>query len=154
MEQHEFGEIDHVTAEAIGEPGQRRFRMVFGAGDTTTILWLEKQQLQALGLAFEQILTHLQVVQIAIPFDGQDEPAAPSPLGTSEMQVGRLQVGYDEENEQVVLLVHDITTTEEDAPPDFLGRMSQDQAGELAMQIRRVVIVGSRARSNGHQQQG
>lgn len=154
VEPMEFSEIEHVEAQAIGQPGQRRFRMVFTANGESLYLWMEKQQLQALGLAFEQILTHLQIVQIAIPLeDVVQEDASPIvPLGAAEMQVGRLQVGYDEEHRHVVLLVHDITTTGEDDEPDFAAHMDRDQTGELAMQIRRVVNSGSRARSNGHQQ--
>ncbi len=151
VEQREFDHIDQAEAEAIGPPGQRRFRMSFTSNDETVHLWLEKQQLQALGMAFEQILTHLQQVQVSIPFgeDEEESTANPQPLGLREYQVGRLQVGYDDDRELVTIFVHNVET-EEEAPADFIGRLTTDQSGELAMQIRRVISVGARSKSNGH----
>ncbi|MEZ4571092.1 MAG: DUF3090 family protein [Thermomicrobiales bacterium] len=65
----DFEQVTRVEAESIGPPGQRRFRLTIENDDECVYLWLEKQHLQALGHAFEQILTHLQVVQVEIPFD-------------------------------------------------------------------------------------
>jgi hypothetical protein len=142
----DFEQLTRVEAESVGPPGQRRFRLILEEGTDTVVLWLEKQHLQALGHAFEQILTHLQVVQVEIPFEGREERPL---LGADELQVGRLQVGYDEARRLVVLIVHSVEA-EEEAPPDVLGRLTPDQVGDLAMQIRRVVNVGARQRANGH----
>jgi hypothetical protein len=142
----DFEQLTRVEAESVGPPGQRRFRLILEEGADTVVLWLEKQHLQALGHAFEQILTHLQVVQVEIPFEGREERPL---LGADELQVGRLQVGYDEARRLVVLIVHSVEA-EEAAPPDVLGRLTPDQVGDLAMQIRRVVNVGARQRANGH----
>ena len=50
------GDALAVTVEAIGEPGKRRFRLMAIVGGDTHIVWMEKQQVQALGLALEQVL--------------------------------------------------------------------------------------------------
>ncbi len=142
----DFGKVTRVEAESIGPPGQRRFRLTIDEGTDTVVLWLEKQHLQALGHAFEQILTHLQVIQVEIPFDSPEERLT---LGADELQVGRLQVGYDEAHGLVVLIVNGIEAGEE-SPPDVLARLTPDQVGNLAMQIRGVVNIGARQRSNGH----
>jgi hypothetical protein len=142
----DFEQLTRIEAESIGPPGQRRFRLILEDSGDTVVLWLEKQHLQALGHAFEQILTHLQVVQVEIPFGDRDEQPI---LSADELQVGRLQVGYDEARRLVVLIVHGIEA-EEEAPPDVLGRLTPDQVGDVAMQIRRVVNVGARQRANGH----
>ncbi|CAN5809052.1 hypothetical protein BH23CHL2_BH23CHL2_04760 [soil metagenome] len=142
----DFEQVTRVEAESIGEPGQRRFRLIIEDGDERVFLWLEKQHLEALGHAFEQILTHLQVIQVEIPFDKPEETVS---IGADELQVGRLQVGYDEARELVVLIVHGIEAGMED-PPDVLGRFTSDQIASLAMQIRRVVNIGARQRANGH----
>ncbi len=142
----DFEQVSRVEAESIGPPGQRRFRLTIEDGDDRIILWLEKQHLQALGHAFEQILTHLQVVQVEIPFDKPDEQVT---IGADEMEVGRLQVGYDEAKELVVLIVHGIEAGMED-PPDLLSRFTTDQVAYVSMQIRRVVNIGARQRANGH----
>ncbi|MDQ3044791.1 MAG: DUF3090 family protein, partial [Chloroflexota bacterium] len=69
-----FGrDAQRVRAEAIGEPGQRRFRLLVLVEGKTYIGWMEKQQLQALGLALEQLLEHL-------PDTGPELEMADSPL--------------------------------------------------------------------------
>jgi Protein of unknown function (DUF3090) len=146
----DFEQVTRVEAESIGPPGQRRFRLTIENGSDCIVLWLEKQHLQALGHAFEQILTHLQVVQVEIPFDKPDEQVT---IGADEMEVGRLQVGYDEAKELVVLIVHGIEAGMED-PPDLLSRFTTDQVAYVSMQIRRVVNTGARQRANGHMRNG
>ncbi|MEZ4520406.1 MAG: DUF3090 family protein [Thermomicrobiales bacterium] len=142
----DFEQVTRVEAESIGPPGQRRFRLTIENDDECVYLWLEKQHLQALGHAFEQILTHLP------GRSGRDTLRSPGREGgrrADELQVGRLQVGYDEERELVVLIVHGIEAGMED-PPDVLARLTSDQVANLSMQIRRVVNMGARQRANGH----
>ena len=142
----DFEEVTRADAASIGPPGQRRFRLLLEAGSDCVVLWLEKQHLQALGHALEQILTHLQIIQVDIPFDQTDEQVD---VQADELDVGRLQVGYDENRELIVLIVHGIDAGEE-APPDVLGRLTSDQVARLSMQIRRVVRSGARQSANGH----
>ena len=59
--QHVFGPAARLQAQAIGDPGQRTFRILIESQDgRAAALWLEKEQLQALGLAVEQLLAELQ----------------------------------------------------------------------------------------------
>lgn len=151
LQRREFDDVVSVEAEAIGEPGQRRFRLVVSTQTQAAILWMEKQQLQALGVAFEQILTQLEgagVVANLLPITG-DEPAKPLILGPDEYQVGRLAVGFDEERNLITILAHEITE-EDDESPSFVCHITPEQSGALAMQIRRTVTSGARQHSNGH----
>lgn len=151
LQRREFDDVVRVEAEAIGEPGQRRFRLVVSTQSAAAILWMEKQQLQALGVAFEQILTQLEgagVVANLLPITGE-EPERPLILGPEEMQVGRLAVGFDEERNVITILAHEITAEEEESP-SFVCHISPEQSGTLAMQIRRTVTSGARQHSNGH----
>ena len=151
VNRREFDDIVHIEAEAIGPPGQRRFRIALATETESAFLWLEKQQLQALGLAFEQILAQLQTVHISIPGTPTEETSAPAEaLGLHEYYAARLAVGYDERRELITIFVHEPDTAEDD-PPDFIWRMSPERSGALAMQIRRVVRVGARQHSNGHE---
>ena len=144
FQRYEFDEVMRAEAEAIGEPGQRRFRMIFGTQLDAVVLWLEKQQLQALGMAFEQIIAQLKAANIREANVREIEPApvGPVPPGTAEFQVGRLAVGYDEERAQIVLIVHDIESAGEDDAPNFVGRITLQQASTMAIQIERVVSAG------------
>lgn len=151
LQRREFDDVVRVEAEAIGEPGQRRFRMVVSTRSQAAILWMEKQQLQALGVAFEQILTQLEgagVVANLLPVTGE-ESERPVILGPDEYQVGRLAVGFDEERNVITILAHEIADDEEETP-SFVCHITPEQSGALAMQIRRTVTSGARQHSNGH----
>lgn len=151
LQRREFDDVVRVDAEAIGEPGQRRFRLVVSTESQAAILWMEKQQLQALGVAFEQILAQLEgagVVASLLPITGE-EPARPAILGPDEFQVGRLAVGFDEGRNFVTILAHEITDEDEESP-SFVCHITPEQSGTLAMQIRRTVTAGARQHSNGH----
>ena len=48
--------VDAVDAEAIGAPGERTFRVRARAGSNRAALWMEKEQLAALGQAISRLL--------------------------------------------------------------------------------------------------
>ena len=52
----DFGRAELLEPEAIGEPGQRTFRLRVLSGSEAASLWLEKEQLVALTLAIRQLL--------------------------------------------------------------------------------------------------
>ncbi len=55
--QYVFGPATRLQAQSIGEPGHRTFRLLIESDDgRAAALWVEKEQLQALGLALEQRL--------------------------------------------------------------------------------------------------
>ncbi len=140
---YEFDAIERSEAEAVGLPGQRRFRMIFSDGLQTVVLWLEKQQLQALGLAFEQMLAQLRAagVREARVREIDASPIGPIPASAEEMQVGRLAVGYDEEKQRVVVFAHDAEVDDQETP-DVVSRLSLQQAATMAKQIEVTVSAG------------
>jgi uncharacterized repeat protein (TIGR03847 family) len=151
LQRREFDDVVRVEAEAIGPPGRRRFRLVVSTMSQAALLWMEKQQLQALGIAFEQILTQLEgagVVADLVPITAE-QPERPVIFGPSEYQVGRLAVGFDEERNLITILAHEITD-EDDENPSFVCHITPEQSGALALQIRRTVTSGARQHSNGH----
>ena len=143
FEQHEYEHLDVLAAEAIGEPGQRRFRLIAGTPGDIISLWMEKEQLQALGLAIEQLLEQLQdtgldtdsITPERLPMLAPVDPTAP------EYQVGKMAIGYDEESRLVAFFAHDIEQ-ESDAEPVFTGRSSIESASGLAEEIAEVVAAG------------
>ena len=139
----DFDDVDRSDAEAIGEPGQRTFRMIFGAASDTVVLWLEKQQLQALGMAFEQMIAQLRAAGVAAArvSEVEPDPVGPTPVVNAEFHVGRLAVGFDEERSRITLFVHDIEAEEED-PPSVVVRLELQRARTMATQIERVVSAG------------
>lgn len=142
-QRYDFDDVERTDAEAIGVPGQRRFRMIFGNGLESVVLWMEKQQLQALGLAFEQMIAQLRAagVQQARVIDIEPSPVGPVPPGAAEIQVGRLAVGYDEEQSRITLLAY-VFEAEEDDAPNASVRLTLQQAKTMASQIEQVVSAG------------
>lgn len=143
FERFEFEQLSRAEAEAVGEPGQRRFRLIVGNEFNTVSAWMEKQQLQALGLAFSQILAQLR--HAGFP-DAREAEMSPPPAGpvapnAPQLQVGRLALGFDEERKLVALFIHDVEA-EEDDPPLLVCRLSATQIGNLATQIGAVVAAG------------
>ncbi len=57
--QFDFAAVDAIDAESIGEPGKRTFRVRILRGDEAAALWVEKQQLAALGEAIPRLIEKL-----------------------------------------------------------------------------------------------
>ncbi len=110
--QYVFGPATRLQAQAIGEPGHRTFRLMVESGDgRAAALWVEKEQLQALGLAVEQLLAEFQGQLTGRP--PRQPPAETFPPNpTVDFKVGRLALGQDESELETgpryVLLVYDL----------------------------------------------
>ena len=75
----DLGRADIVGAEAIGPPGQRRFRLFAFVRDVAIAIWMEKEQLNSLSFALDRILAQLTDGRI-LRVEAQAEPP-PSPEG-------------------------------------------------------------------------
>lgn len=139
----DFGTADHIKADALGEPGQRTFRVRLNSAGGAACLWLEKEQLQALAMAIDQLLAQLRSNNVGEA--ERPEPASESgdfPLSNQvEFKAGRLGLGYDEERDLLVLLAHD-QSADEDAPPNFSCRVSRGKMRTLSSEITSVVSAG------------
>ncbi len=104
---HDFGPLDELKPEAIGRPGQRRFRILFRKGNRVACFWMEKEQLGALGDAVHELLG--QVTGGAGPHNPRPTGSFPEPF-EFEAQTGRLALGYNEASDLFLLLLFDIET--------------------------------------------
>jgi uncharacterized repeat protein (TIGR03847 family) len=149
--QYVFGPAIRLQAQAIGEPGQRTFRLMVESDDgRAAALWVEKEQLQALGLAVEQLLAEFQgKVAGKTPNQPPAESFPPNP--TVDFKVGRLALGQDESElesgPRYVLLVYDLegSGTEEEEPTQpatFACRATREQLRALSRNITEVVAAG------------
>ncbi|MCO5223154.1 MAG: DUF3090 domain-containing protein [Thermomicrobiales bacterium] len=132
-------DVRWANVEALGEPGQRRFRLLLSSGDETTVLWMEKLQVDALGRALEQLLDQLPGTP--------EETVAPDTeprfdLGSDrQFRVGKLEIGYDEARDRIVIIAYDLEELEEFGPA-ALCRLTRIQAAEIADEAERVVAAG------------
>jgi uncharacterized repeat protein (TIGR03847 family) len=145
-------DAQRLRTEAIGDPGQRRFRLLVVVEGETTIVWMEKQQLQALGLALEQMLEQLP--------DRGPELGASSIPGEFDVETrrqfraGRMELGYDERRDRLVIVAHDIDEADDDSDDAdaviggrdegqrFACRITREQARELSADAAAVVAAG------------
>ena len=138
-----------LRVEAIGEPGQRRFRLLAVVAGATFVVWMEKQQLQALGLALEQMLEQLpdrgpELAPASVPVDFDTDTRR-------QFRAGRMELGYDERRDRLVIVAHDINEESEaaeseiggtEAEVSFACRLTREQAREVSADAAAVVAAG------------
>lgn len=132
-------DVRWASVEALGEPGQRRFRLLVSTGSETIVLWMEKLQVDALGRALDHLLEQLPGTSpVDEPFDSEPH----FDLGSDrQFRVGKLEIGYDEARDRIVLIAYDIEEPE-DFGPIALCRITRVQAAEIADESARVVAAG------------
>ena len=140
---YEFGLVTRLQAESVGEPGSRRFRLLVEAEPGSALLWLEKEQLQALGLAIDQLLAPLATIWARNPTPPQPPPAPTGfPLSpTLEFKIGRLALGFDEESQQFAFLIHDAEADQE-GPATLTCRATRAQLRALSQAIAVIIAAG------------
>lgn len=137
----DFGIVDAVDAEAIGEPGQRTFRLRARSGTNYAALWMEKEQLATLGRAISQVLSERS--------RHRGDPAGqPADLGSFithpdvDMQVVRLGLDFDVDADRLVLLADDQPGLERGDTPTFRMEVERGDALHLVRTIGEVVSAG------------
>jgi len=132
------GDAERLSVEALGEPGERRFRLLAIVAGDTHIVWLEKQQVFALGKAIEQVLESLPDVG---PEIGESPPvAAFDPATNQQFRAGRMELGFDESRDRLVVIAHDIEA--EDEGPRLTVRFTRSQARDFSAETSAVVAAG------------
>lgn len=107
----DLGPVEIIGVEAIGQPGQRRFRLFAVVRTNSISLWMEKEQLNNLSIALDRILAQLTEgrilrteAQATPPPPPEGAPARFPAKPTYEFQVGQLRISYDERRNLLVLI--------------------------------------------------
>lgn len=142
---YDFETVTRLEAESIGRPGQRTFRLIVGSerGDTA-VLWIEKEQLQALGEAIDRLLAQvgsrqMRRLDITPPPPKPVAPVMDAPI--AEFKIGQLGLGYEVEQRLFLLQAHDIEGDPE-GPPTLRCFIKQAQFRRLSEQIAGIVVSG------------
>jgi uncharacterized repeat protein (TIGR03847 family) len=133
-------EAQRVRAEALGQPGERRFRLMAVIDGETRIVWMEKEDLRRLGQALEQVLANLPEsgsIEVESEFSLEDFEIETA----KQIRAGRMELGYDEKTNRLVLIAHDIEAID-DNDPAFVCRLTPALARELAEEAATVVAAG------------
>jgi uncharacterized repeat protein (TIGR03847 family) len=135
----DLGVARAIDAQTFGDPGQRTFRLRVIAGDEQSAsLWMEKQQFQALNLAFTQMLAQLNYDDKPSAVELSDFPTA----AQHDFRVGRIGLGYDTSNRTFVLDTYEIGVPEEEAEATLRVRLTPDGCASLAGQLSEIVAGG------------
>ncbi len=138
---------DHITGDAIGQPGQRVFYIqAFQAEKTYTVI-IEKTQLQSLAVGVEQFLA-----EVARQNAGLDEPEADyveelmriNPPVDPIFRVGEIGLGYDQIRDRVVLFVRELLGEDQDPESGSVIRFWCTRS-----QIRKMARWGAEIASRG-----
>ena len=114
----DFGLVDAVDAEAIGAPGQRTFRLRARVGDSYASLWMEKEQLLALGRSFSQLLAE-RSRRRGQPV-GSLEPVGNFPQRADvDFRIARLGLDFDQEADHLIVLADDPEALDRGDTPAF-----------------------------------
>lgn len=128
MDQHftyDFESVTHIVADAVGQPGRRTFFLQARQGRRVVSLIVEKQQVAALAASVLQLLDELELQHPALEpavsakqFPRLEEPIDPA------FRVGQLGLGYDEDQDLMVLVAQALPTEDDE----------DDEEGGVAMQ--------------------
>lgn len=118
-EEIELRPVNHITTDAIGQPGQRVFYLQAWQNERTVTLIVEKLQIQSLAVGVEQFLS-----EVREKFPHLDEPSADytednmhiHPPVEPLFRVGELGLGYDADSDLVVIVAREILA--EDQEPE------------------------------------
>ena len=116
----EVNPTHHLTVGTVGEPGARTFYLQGSNGEETVSLVLEKIQARALADSFEGLLKEL-VKQHPEIQQSLDESYALDlrlrlPIETPLFRIGNLGLGYNEDNNRVIVVAYEMVATEEEDP--------------------------------------
>src|SRR5262245_39745182 len=135
---NDFGRASSIDAEAVGQPGSRRFRLLVQSAGQSASVWMEKQQLANVGEWFDETNQRLDREQPGS--DPDEEPGPIAAIYDIEFTAGQMSLGYQEERNVFVLQCFDLQSGRQD--PSFRCLISRGQARVLSAKIARVVAAG------------
>jgi uncharacterized repeat protein (TIGR03847 family) len=106
--------VDHISIDALGQPGKRVFYIQGWQDERTITLIIEKLQLQTLAVGIEQFLAE---VQEKVPTlreasaEYEEEQMRIHPPVDPLFRVGEFGLGYEAENDLVVLVASGVHAT-------------------------------------------
>ena len=136
-----FGLIHSIRAEAIGTPGQRRFRLIVEGAPGIAHLWLEKGQLMQLAVIIQQMLEDLQSAKSTVAHPETNLPTTPTDGNIIEFDIGDLNIAHDQEKSLFMLQAHD-REDEPSKPPTLGFWANESQIADFAIEAQAVCAAG------------
>jgi uncharacterized repeat protein (TIGR03847 family) len=139
--------VSSITTDAIGKPGERVFYLQGRQEEKVVTLLIEKIQIQSLAVGVEQFLDEINKKYPDLPDAGTDylesqmhiEPPV-DPL----FRVGEIGLGYDQDNDLMVLVAREATTEGSDPEEGGVVRFWCSRS-----QLRALINWGMEVASHG-----
>jgi uncharacterized repeat protein (TIGR03847 family) len=115
-----FKPVSHLTADAIGPPGQRVFYLQGWKGDRSATVIIEKFQLQQLAIGVEQFLAELSQrlpLLAAASNDYEEERMRIHPPVEPLFRVAEFGLAYDPEEDLMGLIARETPSASPVEPP-------------------------------------
>jgi uncharacterized repeat protein (TIGR03847 family) len=138
-ESFDLDPVERITADAMGEPGQRTFFVQARSGMERVTLLAEKEQVRLLGQALVQLLgTLADAEEGEEPTDlDLEEPVEP------EWRVGDMSIEYEDSTDRVAIVITELLEEEDEGLPARARFVtSRAQARALAAHALDVVAAG------------
>jgi uncharacterized repeat protein (TIGR03847 family) len=141
--------VQHITSDAIGQPGQRVFYLQgWREADIQPVtIIIEKVQLQTMATGLEQMLAEITRQNPALAGSASEydpDKMRISPPVDPLFRAGEMGLGYDAEQDLIVILVREIVMEDDDPEEASVVRFwcTRQQAGWLAVWSTEVVKRG------------
>jgi len=113
----DFNPVSRITIGAVGPPGQRVFLLQASQGSSSITLKLEKEQARVLASSTLELLEELEEKYPRL-YSKVDEPLSSDLMIQEPMEpdfvIGQIGLGYDQEQDSVVLVVQEIQLEDEE----------------------------------------
>jgi uncharacterized repeat protein (TIGR03847 family) len=148
---YDLDPVTRITANALGQPGQRTFYLQARRGREVVSLIAEKEQVRALAQAIEKLMEELSEKNpllstsddmLLVSDMSLEEPIEP------QFRIAQMGIGYDAERDMIILIVQGVRDEEgSDAPTARFGA-SRQQMRALSAHAASVVARGRRICGN------
>jgi uncharacterized repeat protein (TIGR03847 family) len=116
----ELDPVTRLTADAVGEPGQRTFYLQAASGSEQVTLLLEKEQVRRLADSLQSWLPELASDRPEDPEEARaaedGDLALAEPL-EPDFRVGQLTLTYDDTRDRIVIVATELVDAEQGAEP-------------------------------------
>jgi uncharacterized repeat protein (TIGR03847 family) len=162
---YEFDPVTHITAGALGVPGQRVFYIQAERGLERVTLLCEKEQVQALAEAIDEMAGKLEeefkLARASVMVADEVRMTIKEPIEPL-FRVGAMALGYDANRDRMLLVAQEALSENEERDPQevrffatreqmqTLSAYAKDVVGRGRSTEQRVLQIEAYVRRNGH----
>jgi uncharacterized repeat protein (TIGR03847 family) len=151
MPSRDLDPVTRLTADAVGEPGERTFYLQAASGADQVTLLVEKEQVRRLAESLESWLPELATDRPEDPEEARvaeaGELALSEPL-EPDFRVGQLSLSYDPERDRVVVVATELVAGEEQ-PEELAPEPQEVRLFVTRPQLRVLARHGSQVVARG-----